>query len=403
MRALRVSAEGARSLSARKLNTFFMMAGTIVGIAALIVIMAVGSGTESKVMKRVENFGPRAMMLIAGGAKSLPPPDVTVTTLTLEDAEAVRDEIENLELAVPMAWKIRMNLKRGTNQARAVVWGVEPEWHESYNWYPAAGEPIEAQDVATLARVCVIGQTVREELFDPDEDPVGKRIFINRVGLFVKGVLESRGVSPGGRDFDNRIILPITTAMRRVMNVDYLGGIRIISEDPSFIPEQAEAIRELIHRRHHITPPQEDDFNVITPTIIAELAGGISRTLFVLLIVLASLSLIIGGVVMMNIQLVSVAARTGEIGLRRALGASRRDIFIQFLLESLAVTLLGMLMGSAVGLGLAASLAKFTQLPVIVSWQPFVVSVLFALLIGTFFGVQPARGAARLHPVEALR
>ncbi|MBN2287689.1 MAG: ABC transporter permease [Candidatus Glassbacteria bacterium] len=402
MRALGVAAEGLSALGARKLRAFFMMAGTIVGIAALVVIMAVGKGTERKVMKRVNNWGPRAIMLISGGGKDLPPPDMTVTTLTLEDADAVREEVDDLELVSPMVWKLYTTIKHEAAQLRSVVWGVEPNWHRAYDWYVSYGEGITAEDVATLSRVCLIGRTVREELFG-EEDPLGKRIYLNNVGLVVKGVLEERGTSPGGGDFDNKLVLPITTAMRRVLNVDYLGAVRLITAKPSLLSRQAEDIRELIHNRHHITPPQEDDFRIITPLIIAGMARGISRTLYILLLVLACLSLIVGGVVMMNILLVSVGARTAEIGLRRSLGATRTDIFLQFLTESLSVTLLGMLLGCLLGWTVCLVLANTTQISLVLSWQPYAVSVVFALLIGTFFGVQPARLAARLHPVEALR
>ncbi len=402
MRLYRIAGEGARALRANKLRTFFMMAGTIVGVAALTVIMAIGKGTEKKVMKRVQNFGPRAMMLIAGGGKDLPPPDMTVTTLTLEDAQAVRREIDGIDIVSPMAWRFRMNVKHEANQRQAVVWGVEPSWHEAWNWHTVAGAGIAGQDVATMARVCVIGQTVKEELFG-DADPIGGHLYINQVRLTVKGVLEGRGTSPMGSDFDNRVIIPITTAMRRVMNVDYVGAIRIITKDLSRMPDQAAAIRALIHRRHHITPPEEDDFRIITAAIVADLARGTSKTLSILLIALAGLSLLVGGVVLMNILLISVTERTTEIGLRRALGATRRDIFAQFLTESLVVSFAGMLLGSLLGWGLSVLLPRASKLPVIVSWEPFALALGFALLVGTFFGVQPARRAARLHPVEALR
>ena len=228
MRLSRIASEGVQSLKINKLRTFFMMAGTIVGIAALTVIMAIGKGTEKKVMKRLQNFGPRAIMLIAGGGKDLPPPDMTVTTLTLEDADAIRNEIDGLEIVSPMAWNFQMNVTREANQHQAVVWGVEPTWHEAWNWHVVAGEGISDQDVATMARVCIIGETVRRELFG-ESDPIGERLYINKVALTVKGVLESRGTSPMGTDFDSRVIIPITTAMRRVMNVDHVGAIRLIS------------------------------------------------------------------------------------------------------------------------------------------------------------------------------
>jgi putative ABC transport system permease protein len=279
---------------------------------------------------------------------------------------------------------------------------VEPNWHEAWNWDVTHGEEISDEDVAVMARTCVIGETVKRELFG-DADAVGENLYVNKISLTVKGVLEGRGTSPMGSDFDNRIIVPITTTMRRVMNVDYVGAVRIITEDPSLIPKQAEAIRALIHERHHITPPEEDDFRIITPIVIAELARGTSRTLSILLIALAALSLLVGGVVMMNILLISVVERTNEIGVRRAVGATRRDIFTQFLIESLAVTIMGMVLGSGLGFGICNLLAHTTEIPVFVTWLPFAVAVGFALLVGTVFGVQPARRAARLHPTDALR
>lgn len=404
MREFRIAGEGARALAANKVRTFFMMAGTIVGIAALTVIMAIGKGTEQKVQKRVESFGPRAIMLIAGGGKDLPPPDMNVTTLRIEDADAIRNEIEGLEIVTPQAWRFNMDLKYETNQIQAVVWGVEPNWHEAWTWYAAEGDGITADDVATMARVCVIGSSVKRDLF-AGSDPVGQTLYVNKVALTVKGVLEHKGTGGMGgvSDFDNRIVVPITTAMRRIMNVDYVGAIRIVSRDTAWMPRQVEAIRALLHERHHITPPLEDDFRLITPTVIGELARGTSRTLSLLLGALAGLSLLVGGVVLMNILLISVAERTKEIGLRRAVGATRRDVFLQFLAESLAVTFIGMLLGAGLGWGVSALLTRISPLPVRMSWEPFALAALFALLVGTFFGVQPARRAAQLSPVEALR
>jgi putative ABC transport system permease protein len=400
MRRLRTAREGINSLAANKLRTFFMMAGTIVGIAALTVIMAIGKGTEKQVMKRVESFGPRAMMLVAGGGKTIGPPDSSVTTLTLSDVRAIREEIPDLEFVTPQAWQTAATLRQDANQIQATMWGVEPQWHDAWNWYPAQGEGITDEDVATMARVCVLGSSVKRDLFG-DADPIGQSLYINKVSVTVKGVLERRGTSGGGGgDFDNRILLPITTAMRRVLNVDYIGGI---TKDSALMAEQSEQIVRLVRERHRITPPAEDDFRITTPLAIAEVARGTSRTLSLLLMALAGLSLLVGGVVLMNILLISVAERTKEIGLRRAVGATRRDIFAQFLTESLGVTFLGMLLGSGLGWGVSLAIGKLTPLAAVISWEPFALAIGFALLVGVFFGVQPARRAARLHPVEALR
>lgn len=403
MKILRTAQEGLLSLAANPLRTFLMMAGTVVGIAALTVIMAIGKGTESQVMRRVENFGPRAMMLVAGGGRTIGPPDSNVTTLNLDDVRAIRDEIPGLEIVTPQAWLSGAGLRFEAQQIKATLWGIEPEWHEAWNWHAAEGQGISHEDVATMARVCVIGSSVKRDLFG-GSDPIGQTLYVNKVALRVQGVLERRGVmGASGGDFDNRILVPITTAMRRVMNVDHIGGVRIITSDANRMPEQAEQITQLMRVRHRITPPAEDDFRINSPMAIAAVVRGTSATLTMALAALAGLSLLVGGVVLMNIQLISVAERTAEIGLRRAVGATRRDIFTQFLTESLSVTLMGMILGSALGGGISLAIGRMTTMPVVMSWEPLALSIGFALLIGTFFGVQPARRAARLHPVAALR
>jgi len=404
-----MAGEGIQALGINKLRTFFMMAGTIVGVAALVVILAIGKGTEKKIKKRLQVFGPKAMMLIAGGGKDLPPPDMTVTTLTLDDAEAIRNEIDGLETVSPMAWRFQVSAKHEANQYQAIVWGVEPSWHKAWKWHAAEGDEINDVDVAGEGqKVCVIGRTIQKELFG-DADPIGQWIYINKVRLEVKGVLEKRGTSPMGGDFDNKVILPITTAMRRVMNVDYVGAIRIITKNPDEMTQQAKDIRKLIHVRHGINEAEEDDFRIITAKIIARLARGTSGTLSMLLMALATLSLIVGGIVMMNILLISVAERTNEIGVRRAVGATRNDIFVQFLTEALVVTLLGLILGSLLGVGASALWLGMPMFRAILSGISLsfvvglVLALLLALFIGTISGVLPARRAAKLHPVEALR
>lgn len=402
MRILRIVAEGARSLGASKLRTFFMMAGTVVGIAALTVIMAIGEGTEKRVMKRVTSFGTHAVMVTAGGGKGFSPPQEGITTLRLGDAEAIRARVSGIDIVSPFAIKRGVSLKAGAQQIQAPVIAAEPDWHDAWEWYTTEGDPVVAEDMATMARVVVIGSTAARELFG-QQSRVGETLQIGNVRFRIKGVLESRGVSPMGDDFDRRVVIPLTTGLRRVFNQDHITNIRLKVRDTRDLDSVASQVRQLLHERHHITPPQEDDFAVFSAAEVARMARGISSTLTLLLSALAGLSLVVGGVVLMNILLISVAARKKEIGLRRALGATRSDIFLQFLTESLAVTFVGMLLGAGLGWAVGIALARLTPLAPILSWQPLALAVVFALLVGTFFGVQPARRAARLRPVEALR
>jgi putative ABC transport system permease protein len=293
-------------------------------------------------------------------------------------------------------------MKAGNVQWQADVFSVESEYHDFMNWPTQEGEGIAAEDVATMARVCVLGTSLAKTLFG-DESPLEKTMYIQNVRFRVKGVLRPRGMGPGGTPSDNRLLIPLTTGMRRVFNRDYVSYIRVRMVNAADVPATAERLRTFMRKRHHITPPEEDDFSVVTAAEVEEAARGISGTLTTLLMILVGLSLIVGGVVLMNILLISVAERTKEIGLRRALGATQRDIFQQFLIESLIVTLFGMVAGCALGAAASAALPRLAKMPTVVSWEPFAFAVGFALLVGLLFGVQPARRAARLSPAKVLQ
>ena len=402
MRIMRIAKEGARALAAHRLRTFLMMAGTIIGIAALTVIMAVGKGTEKKVMKRVNAFGTHVIMITAGGGKGFSPPQEGVTTLRPDDAEAIRAQVPGMELLNVFAMKRGLPVKAGASQTQAVVTATDQNWHEAWDWPVADGEPITDEDQATMARVCVLGTTTAKELFG-DQNPIGEYVQVGNVRFRVKGVLQTRGVSPHGGNFDSRVMIPLSTGLRRLFNQDHITNIRLKVGDSSRLTQLGEEVRQLLRRRHTITPPKEDDFSVFTAAEVAKEARGISRTLTYLLSALAGLSLLVGGIVLMNILLISVGERKKEIGLRRALGATQGDIFRQFLVESLSVTIIGMVTGSLLGWAVSVVLARVTQSPVVISWEPFALALAFALVVGVFFGVQPARRAAKLRPVEALR
>jgi putative ABC transport system permease protein len=380
-----------------------MMAGTIIGIAALTVIMAVGKGTEKKVTARVTSFGTHVIAVTAGGGKGFSPPQAGVTTLTMQDAEAIRSQVQGLDVVTPFVVRPGgMPVKAGTAQIQSRVMAVEPDWHYAWDWYVEDGDPITSEDLSAMARVCVLGTTTAGELFR-DQNPVGEFVQVENVQFRVKGVLKTHGVSPMGDDFDRMLVIPLTTGLRRLFNQDHITTIRVKVKDSSRLESIAEEVRHLLHERHHITPPKEDDFAIFSAADIAKMARGVSRTLTYLLGALAGLSLLVGGIVLMNILLISVGERVKEIGLRRALGATRRDVFMQFLTESLSVTTCGMVLGSVLGWAVSIVLARVSALPVVISWEPFALALGFALVVGVFFGVQPARRAARLKPVEALR
>ncbi|MFW5966428.1 MAG: ABC transporter permease [Persicimonas sp.] len=402
MKLLRIVSQASRTLLANPLRTALMTVGTAIGITALVVIMAVGNGTEAKVTERVEGFGSRAIMLIAGGGKDKPPPDLDVTTLRLDDAEAIRREVSGIEVATPAAFQREVPIKGMGSQARATVFAVEADWHHAWDWDVARGEPISASDVSTKQRTCVIGQTISDQLFG-DGPAVGEFIQIRKMRCRVKGVLEARGTSPRGTDFDNRVLIPLSTGMRRLFNQDHITYVRLKTEPDADVGTVAEQIRHLMRDQHHIGPEQEDDFRLITPEVIADLVRGMTGKLSWLLGIVATLSLLVGGIVLMNIMLMSVDERTAEIGVRRAVGASETDVRVQFLAESLVVTSLGSLAGGLLGAGVSMLLAELTPLPVALSWEPFAVAMFVAVVVGVGFGVFPASKAASLDPVDALR
>jgi putative ABC transport system permease protein len=379
-----------------------MMIGTIVGVSALTVILTIEKGTQIEVVKRVESFGTRLIKINAGGGKGYTKPHPNTTTLRLEDAEAIRASVTGWDIVTSVAQRNNVSAKAGSKQCAASVYAVDADWHEAMDWPVVEGDGISDEDVVTLARVCVLGAGLAKNLFD-NESPIGNDIYVGDVRLQVKGVLVRHDVSPGGEDENIRVVVPLTTGLRRLYNQNHLSYIRVRMKDSRQVPSTAEAIRQLVHERHHIVPPQEDDFSIVTAGEVADVARGISLTLTRLLITLAGLALLVSGVVMMNILLLSVSQRIQEIGLRRAIGATRRAVFTQVLCESLTVALLGTAVGSLLGWTVSTLLPNFTKLKTAVSWEPFVLAGTCMLFSGILFGLLPARRAARLNPVEALR
>jgi len=388
------------SLGTHKGKTILMMLGPAIGAAALIVVLSVVEGSSRGMRSRVKSFGDANFMILAGDG--MPPADLSVTTLTVEDAKAIEEAHPHVKVASPGLQRRGMSVEFEGNYTNVPVFGVTPTWQPAWNWKVSRGRSIEGEDLTQMRRVCLIGQTVKEEIFG-DVDPLGKTVRLGKSGFTVVGELARRGSSPSGGNMDNRLVIPLTTMMRRVANVQHVSHIRVVLKDSSKMQEIAEVLRKLLRRRHNIQPPQEDDFGIITPKTISKMTVEISSTLKTLLIVTAVICLLGGGVVVMAIMLMSVSERTNEIGIRRAVGATRRDILIQFLSEAVVSTTAGGLVGFAIGMGAMGAMLKLSKMqPVFTPWA-ILWGVVASVLIGVVFGLLPAYRAARLQPVDALR
>jgi len=405
MRTKRILKNAFKNLWKFKLRSFLMMIGIVIGIIALTVIVSAGFGAKGLVTERVKKFGLESLMVTAGGGVQMSQMGSSgqlTATLKLEDAEFLKHEIPSIKEIAPFARKGNADVKYFEKATTALLAGVTPSWASVWNWDVTEGEFITDEDIASLNRVCLLGPTVQKELFG-EKDPIGEQINIGNIQFEVKGILQSKGTSPGGGDMDNRIMIPLSTFMRRVANVDYLAAIKILLHDPKEMNTTVENINSILRERHNISTGVPDDFTITTPTEVTKMAEKISGTFNLFLALLAGISLITGGVVVANIMSISVNERKKEIGLRKAVGANSKDIMRQFLFEALAVTFTGGVIGIILG-GLGAKLlGVIMQMPISVSWESILVGVVSSSIIGIIAGIQPAKRAAKLQPIEALK
>jgi putative ABC transport system permease protein len=391
-----------KGLLKNKMRTFLMMLGVIIGIATLTVIVSMAKGAQHKVMKSIESFGPNAVMISAGGGKMFGPPDEKATTLTLDDSNAIKESLKGIKHIAPFTINLEQNVIYGNMNTTAPVVGVTPEFADAWQWYAEQGDFISDEDNASLSRNCMLGQTVVKELFG-GQNPVGETIRVNNTNFKVIGVMKKRGTSPMGMDMDRRVTIPLSTAMRRLFNITNIGMIRLYVDDPARLDEITGSVTALLRERHHITLPQEDDFRVTNTMSMAQMAKGVSKTLGTLLGLLSLISLGVGGIVIANIMFISVNERKKEIGVRRAFGARARDIMNQFLGEALIVTLIGGVAGTILGVGISKGIAMLMKMPAMISWEPFVLAIVFSTIVGIAAGLQPAKRASALNPVDAIR
>ncbi len=389
-------------LGKNKTRTFLMMTGIIIGITALTIIISAALGAQNVVMERIRKFGLDSLMIRADSGRSTIRTGGPSTTLTLADADALKREIRSIDETAPFNRRSSTEMIYRDKSATAAVFGITPAWAYVWDWDVQSGDFISENDMELLSRVCLIGPTVKKELFG-DENPIGKMIRVGNIQFEIKGVLQEKGTSPGGGDMDNRIKIPLTTFLRRVANVDHLFGIKVLLTSQREMDAAVENITAILRERHAIAAGMPDDFSITTPDEVAEFAADIAGTFNIFLAFVAAIALIAGGVVVANIMIISVNERKREIGLRKALGARNKDIRLQFLFETAAVTFSGGIIGIILGGAGAKILEALSDMPVSISWEAAALGIVSSTVIGLISGLQPAARAAKLDPVESLR
>jgi putative ABC transport system permease protein len=394
-----------RALMVNKMRSALTMLGIIIGVGAVVAMIAVGSGAKQRISEQIASMGSNLLIVLSGSSTSggLRFGSGTVPTLNVGDAKAILTEIPAVKYVAPTLGG-GAQVVFGNQNWSTIVNGTTPEALEIREWPLFSGRSFTQQDVDGATKVCLLGKTVADNLFG-GIDPVGQVIRIKNVPFTVIGVLAPKGQSTQGQDQDDTIIVPLTTAQKKLFGMQFPGMVRVMlvqARGPEVMKEAEEQIIDLLRQRHHIQPKQDNDFSVRNLTEIMSTAEQSASVMSLLLGAIASISLIVGGIGIMNIMLVSVTERTREIGIRIAVGAKGKDILLQFLIESLVLSLIGGIMGIGIGVVGTLILSRFTQWPTLFSINAILLAFLFSGSVGVFFGFYPARKASMLNPIEAL-
>ena len=394
-----------RAIAANKLRSFLTMLGIIIGVASVIAMLAIGQGSKQSIQQNIAEMGSNMIMIHPGqdrGPGGARQDASAMQSLKLKDYETLAEQTKYLAAISPNV-SASGQFINGNNNTPSSIYGVTPDYLEIRQLKVEDGEFFTEEDIKTSAKVCVIGRTVADNLFTNGEDPVGKVIRYKQIPFRIVGVLKSKGYNSFGMDQDDLVLAPYTTVMKRILSVTYLQGINASALTEDMTDLAIEEVTALLRQNHRIGEMDEDDFTIRSQQEMAEMMNSTSDTMTILLLVVACISLIVGGIGIMNIMYVSVTERTKEIGLRMSVGARGIDILNQFLIESVLLSVTGGIIGVVVGVGAAVGINVFAHWPIQI--QPWSVLISFAVCsaTGIFFGWYPAKKAAMLDPIEALR